>query len=38
VAGYKYLHDEPITIVREGEKSSNSEVDDFLTPVQRYGS
>jgi hypothetical protein len=29
----KYLHDEPLAIVKNGAKSSDSKVDDFLTLV-----
>jgi hypothetical protein len=36
VAKEKYLHDEPIAIVKDGAKSSNNEIDDFLTPAQLY--
>jgi hypothetical protein len=37
MVGKKYLHDEPLAVVQNGAKSSDSKVDDFLTPVQLYG-
>jgi hypothetical protein len=37
VVAKKYLHDEPIAVVRDNAKSLNIEVDDFLTLAQLYG-
>jgi len=37
VAREKYLHDEPLDAVKNGAKSSDNKVDDFLTLVQLYG-
>jgi len=37
VAREKYLHDEPIVIVKHGAKSLNNEIDNFLTLAHFYG-
>jgi hypothetical protein len=37
VAREKYSHDEPLDVGKNGAKSSDNKVDDFLILVQLYG-
>ncbi len=37
MVGKKYLHDEPLAVIKNGAKSLDNKVDNFLTPVQLYG-
>jgi hypothetical protein len=38
VAREKYLHDESIAIIKDGAKSLDNEIDNFLTLAQFHGS
>jgi hypothetical protein len=38
VAREKHLHEEPIAIIKDGAKSLDNEIDNFLTLAHFYGS
>jgi hypothetical protein len=38
VAREKYLHEEPIAIIKDGAKSLDNEIDNFITLAHFYGS